>query len=327
MEQNKIAGRPGIEPQRYHNQIQQWLNEGIGINGITATMLQKAIGGQYKKAVTILDEFKAGYETKELAELPEPPEALSNAINAAALDIWRLLWNQKNDEVNAARVEFEHEKAGLRELAGERLELIDQLEEQLEHVRQSEKVTSGQLTQANKQNNEQAQELASLRERLEARDQQVGELKHQLTESQQSAQQADKQHTSAMADVRRELESKTTKLDTAREQVSSLTAQLESRDHQVAELTDQLTDSKALTESLNGALSEQQAKFTDDIESERSKVAQRDQSVAVLESQLANAKESMAETAKRADKLQDELLNIAKQEQANKVASKGGKNE
>ncbi len=59
MEQSKTIGRPGIEPQRYHNQIQQWLSEGTSIEGITATMLQKAIGGQYKKAVTILDEFKA----------------------------------------------------------------------------------------------------------------------------------------------------------------------------------------------------------------------------------------------------------------------------
>ncbi len=312
MEQNKTIGRPGIEPQRYHNQIQQWLNEGMGIDGITATMLQKAIGGQYKKAVTILDEFKAGYETKELSELPEPPEQLGNALNAASLEIWRLLWNQKNTEVNAARSEFEQEKAGLIGLAAERLELIDNLEEQLEQLRQSEQVANEQLAQLSAENHDKDQELASLRERLEARDQQVGELKRQLADSQQSAQQAAQQHTTALAEVRNELESKTTKLDAAREQLTSLTARLEAKEQQITDLAGQLADSKELADSLNHSLSEQQVRLMDEIETERTKLAESDKALAVMETKLANAEANASAASGRADKLQSELLSLAK---------------
>ncbi len=311
MDQSKIAGRPGIEPQRYHNQIQQWLNDGIGINGITATMLQKAIGGQYKKAVTILDEFKAGYETKELAELPEPPEALNNALNAAALDVWRLLWNQKNDEVNAAKADFEQERAVLASLAGERLELIDNLEDQLDQARQLQQVTNENLEQAVKQSHDHSLELASLRERLTARDKQVAELERQLTDSHKSTQLAEQKHTTAMAQARKELDEKAAKLDAAREQLTSLTARLESRDIQIAELNSQLTDSKALAESLNSSMSAQQVRFMDEIELEHKKVVACEQTLAVLEAQLANANEKVAEATKRADKLEAELLKIA----------------
>lgn len=309
MEQHKVVGRPGIEPQRYHNQIQQWLNEGISIDGITATMLQKVIGGQYKKAVTILDEFKAGYETKELSELPEPPEQLSNALNAASLEIWRLLWNQKNAEVNAACSEFEQEKAGLLNLAAERLELIDALEEQLDQLRLVESTANEKLAKLSDENHEQAQELASLRERLQARDQQVSELKHQLLDSQESVLQVDKQHVSALNEIRSELESKTTKLETTLENLADVRARLESRDLEVKELSRQLDASKQQTDSLNQLLSEQQAKL-----------AESNKSLAVMETKLANAESNATAASRRADKLQSELLSLAKPVQAEEPA-------
>ncbi|CAH0531257.1 hypothetical protein [Vibrio hippocampi] len=323
MEQNKSIGRPGIEPQRYHNQIQQWLNDGMGINAITATMLQKAIGGQYKKAVTILDEFKAGYETKELSELPEPPEQLNNALNAASLEIWRLLWNQKNAEVNAARSEFEQEKSGLMSLAAERLELIDNLEEQLEQLRQVEQAANEKLALLSNENHDKDQELASLRERLQARDlqieqgkQSVAELNERLTteQSKHDAQleSTHKQHLDEMVGLRNELESKFVEIDSLQEQLTDALAKLKVSDLRVTDLTDQLADTKELADGLNQSLSEQQVRLMDEIEIEHNKLVESEKALAVMETKLANAEANASVASSRADKLQSELLSLAK---------------
>lgn len=151
MEEGKTAGRPSIDPQRYHNQIQIWISEGVSVDGITATMLQKSIGGQYGKVVTILNEFKASYEKKELSKLPEPPKQLGNVLNTAALEIWQLLWNQKNDEVNSAVTEFEKEKYKLTELALERLSVISDLEQQLEQAVTESEIKAKELFKRDKQ--------------------------------------------------------------------------------------------------------------------------------------------------------------------------------
>ena len=64
MEQPAKVGRKGIDENLYSEQITKWLNDGLSLDDISATSLQKAVGGQYKKAVAALDKFKEGYEPR-----------------------------------------------------------------------------------------------------------------------------------------------------------------------------------------------------------------------------------------------------------------------
>lgn len=178
----KTPGRPGIDQQTYINQIQVWLKD-FRLDEITATMLQKAVGGQYRKAATILEEFKAGYETKELSDLPEPPEQLTNAIHAAGLDIWRILWEAKTKEVAAIQAEFDERKGKLELLAEERLECIDGLETEMEQLRLQVTQLQSQAEADRRQLSETREHLATETTRREALEDKLKDKEQQLAES------------------------------------------------------------------------------------------------------------------------------------------------
>ncbi|HFQ5304691.1 TPA: hypothetical protein ACGVAU_004435 [Vibrio vulnificus] len=178
----KTPGRPGIDQQTYINQIQVWLKD-FRLDEITATMLQKAVGGQYRKAATILEEFKAGYETKELSDLPEPPEQLTNALHAAGLDIWRILWEAKTKEVSAIQAEFDERKGKLELLAEERLECIDGLETEMEQLRQQVIQMRSQAEADRRQLSETREHLATETTRREALEDKLKDKEQQLAES------------------------------------------------------------------------------------------------------------------------------------------------
>ena len=65
------TGRPAIDESRYHAQIEEWLRDGQPMEAITATHLQKAVGGRYKRACTILENYRAGYEQRKTPEIRE----------------------------------------------------------------------------------------------------------------------------------------------------------------------------------------------------------------------------------------------------------------
>ncbi|MGE4262160.1 DNA-binding protein, partial [Shewanella sp.] len=169
------AGRPAIDASRYYAQIEAWLTEGKRIDEITATMLQRTVGGQYKKISEILDRYKTGYISKELMELPPVPDELANAVNAAAVEIWRILQGAKSKEIAELKEQHADDLAGLEQLAAERLDRVDELEQQIEVKDQETNSLKQQLTDAISTNNN----LVDVNSRL---DSELKQVTHQSQE-------------------------------------------------------------------------------------------------------------------------------------------------
>lgn len=224
MERKDAPGRPGIEHHVYINQIQSWLNEGIRLDEITATMLQKSVGGQYKKVVSVLDEFKAGYETKELSELPDVPETLSNALNAASLEIWRIVCEAKNKEVADIRGEFEKDKATLSRLAVERLDIIDELEQAVQSLQDELAILSPEL-------GELREHLAAATSRAEGLAGALEDKTQQLTETKQALQDVTVKHNALSSDH-----------DLQKTELSELASKAEQQNIEIERLNGQLSE-------------------------------------------------------------------------------------
>ncbi|MBO1273586.1 DNA-binding protein, partial [Shewanella sp. 4t3-1-2LB] len=169
------AGRPPIDASRYYAQIEAWLTEGKRIDEITATMLQRTVGGQYKKISETLERYKTGYISKELMELPPVPDELGNAVNAAALEIWRILQGAKSKEIAELKEQQADDLAGLEQLAAERLDRVDELEQQIEVKDQETNNLKQQLKDAISTNNN----LVDVNSRL---DSELKQVTHQSQE-------------------------------------------------------------------------------------------------------------------------------------------------
>ncbi len=283
MSQTKPLGRPGIDRQRYINQIEQWLGEGKRLDEITATALQKVVGGQYRKAAEILAEFAEGYEARELADLPPPPERLVNLLNSAALDIWRLLCEESRQEVEQAQAEFDRDREALQQLATERLDRIDALEDQA--ADQARQLQEGVEALA-----EQRGELARLREQL--------------------AEQAERnsQLTQRLSDRDRELAASSQELRDTRAQLKEFGQDLEQERKKSGELAGRLRDTKgelvqAITEGKrlkveNAQQAEALAADREQLQHLQQTVADRDQALAVVSAKL----EAAADAGKQARK-------------------------
>lgn len=181
--ERKEVGRPGIESHVYVEQIQRWLAEGLRITDVTATMLQKEIGGQYRKASHILAEFKQGYETKELAELPDMPSQLSNALNAAGLELWRIVCEDKNKEIEQVRDDANIKVDEFSRIAEERLSVIDDLESQLQHAQDEIARLQPELDVTKKALSDEAQRASVLEVQSNANSKELAQLisKHEKT--------------------------------------------------------------------------------------------------------------------------------------------------
>lgn len=275
----KSAGRPGIDKQTYISQIQTWLNA-CRLDEITATMLQKAVGGNYKKAVTILDEFKSGYETKELAELPEPPEQLTNALNSAALEAWRILWEAKTKEVADMQAVFDQEKAKLEALSDERLDRIDELENELsaamEQIAAADLARDEMRDRYNNTREQLASETATglaLKDKLSDREQQLADSKQEKTTADQLLVATQQQHEAALSDLR------------------------QAHNEELADIKSQQTESLRLHEA---AIAELQAKYADQLGAIQTKLDQAEDCQQQLSGEL-------SEQTKRAEKAETQL--------------------
>ena len=134
-------GRPAIAESRYHAQIEQWLNAGHALDAITGTNLQKAVGGSYKRACTILDNFKAGYEQKEMIQAPELSEAELQEANAMIQKLVRLIHR-------ADLADMEELKENHRQTLMKQDEKIEALEQRIEELINSEDTLNQQLADA-----------------------------------------------------------------------------------------------------------------------------------------------------------------------------------
>lgn len=314
MEVKKTPGRTGIDKSVYTAQIQTWLNGDYRMSDITATMLQKAVGGQYKKSVDCLEEFKQGYETKELADLPQPPEAFTNLLNSAGLDAWRVLWEEKNKSVADATAAFEIERKELITRADEYLNVIDQHEQEIEELK-AQLETNEQITHSVTQeklalNDDLTKErikLAQTSERAEQFEQRLTESSHQLTSV-----------TNKNAQLEKDQEQSKQTINTLTKQLAELTTKSNTLSDQVTGLTEKLTAEQSDTKRLSSVLEQERSanvKLTADI---ATKIALHDQLTTQLEQCQEQSKilaiqstKSLEDANKRLDKLQGELVKIA----------------
>ncbi len=64
--------RNAIDESTYIDAIKKQLNKGGGIDEITATKLQKLIGGQYSRIKTIVEKFKESYKAEKESKEQSP---------------------------------------------------------------------------------------------------------------------------------------------------------------------------------------------------------------------------------------------------------------
>ena len=317
MEVKKSPGRTGIDKSVYTAQIQTWLNGDYRMSDITATMLQKAVGGQYKKSVDCLEEFKQGYETKELADLPPPPEAFTNLLNSAALDTWRVLWEEKNKAVADATAAFEIERKELITRADEYLNVIEQHEQEIEELKAqletNEQITHSVIQEKLALNDDLTKErikLAQTSERAEQFEQRLAESNTQLTSVTDKNTQLEKDQE----------QSKQT-IDNLTKQLAELTTKSNTLGDQVTGLTEKLTAEQSDTKRLSTVLDQERSanvKLTTEI---ATKTALHDQLSTQLEKDQEQSKQLgiqstklLDDANKRLDKLQGELVKIAGKE-------------
>ena len=339
MEEKKPAGRPGIGRERYTSQIEAWLSEGSQLNEITATSLQKAVGGQYRKAVEILEEFKAGYEAKELADLPEPPEQLNNLLNGAALQIWRMLCEEQRRQIEAVAAEYDRQRGKLEAIALERLQRIDDLEQEVSGL-------SGSLHDAESDREAMRDDLNALRAQLAEQQERNRQLSDRLTdrdrELSETAQELRDTRTE-LQDVRRELDQQqrngvelSASLRDTRAELAQATAEAKrckadglKRVEEVQGLQEQLQAVRQELTALDKALSVEQAervaadRMVDQLKGERDlcqgerkaledDLAKGRADLAARSAQLEQVEKACTAAEQRAEQLQGQLVELAK---------------
>lgn len=307
MEVKKPVGRTGIDKSVYINQIQTWLNGDHRMKDITATMLQKSVGGQYKKSVDYLEEFKKGYETKELADLPPPPEEFTNLLNSAGLDAWRVLWEEKNKSVADATAVFELERKELITRADEYLNVISQHEQEIEELK-AQLINKEQIIDSVNQEKSSINdnltkeriELAQTSERAEQLSQRLAESSSQLT---------------SVVDKNAQLEKDQ---EQSKQAIDKLTTKSNTLGDQVIDLNEKLTAES----SSNNKLSEELEKSTLSNAKLTTEMATKTALHGQLSSQLEQCQEQgkqsntqatklLEDANKRLDTLQAELIKIA----------------
>jgi len=307
MEVKKSVGRTGIDKSVYTNQIQSWLNSDYRISDITATMLQKSVGGQYKKSVDYLEEFKQGYETKELADLPPPPAEFTNLLNSAGLDAWRVLWQEKNKSVADATSAFEIERKELTTRAGEYLKVIELHEQEIEELK-TLLVNKDQLIDTVNQDRLSISDdltkeriaLAQTAERADQLEQRLTESTNQLTNITDKNVHLEKEHEQRKQEIYK-----------LSKQLTELTTKTNILDDQVTGLTENLTAESYKNKQLSAKL-EQKNLSNVQLKTEiATKTALHDQLLIQLEQSSSQASKSLEDTNNRLDKLQTELVKIA----------------
>lgn len=145
MDQPAKVGRKGIDESLYSEQITKWLSDGLSLDDISATSLQKSVGGQYKKAVTALDRYKEAYEAKALADIPPIPQAVTDELNSYAVKLWREVNQATHDKIAEAQAAAQADVEAAEARQAESLNMIESLETDLEKSEQNNEALARSL--------------------------------------------------------------------------------------------------------------------------------------------------------------------------------------
>ena len=266
MEQPAKVGRKGIDESLYSEQILKWIDDGLSLDDISATSLQKAVGGQYRKAVAALEKFKEGYEAKVMADLPAVPSSVTDELNQFTLKLWREInqaTHEKIAEIEAsARAEVEEVEARLAEC----LAMIENVENQLEKAEDANTVLMAELKVTEKSRGELAEKVAALQSDKSHLGEQVALLQGERNTARDMTKQAEKN-----------AQSLTEQLGIERANTTSLTEQLNESKGRITTLSSELLECRQVGEANKVKLDQESAKsreLAERLQSSQSELAQ-----------------------------------------------------
>jgi len=138
--------RPAIEKEKYVEAIEQMIQSGARLDEITATKLQKVVGGQYSRCVLIVDEYlasvKAQATEEETAPMPAWFKDFVGAVTQAAEGTWFKIASEMRKSVDELTTSFAEKRIVLEAQRKEDLQQIADLEAMVE--KQDEALTKSQ---------------------------------------------------------------------------------------------------------------------------------------------------------------------------------------
>lgn len=205
--------RPGIDKQDYIQEIERQLSTGARLEEVTATKLQKAVGGQYSKAVEILNKYKE--ENKAADEDMPRPEWFKQWAEQITESAWLKISGDLREHLKEATSVFEKKRQDMERQQAEDHEQIRSLEAQVETL-------SKQLLEQQTENKRIEAELSNQVSTLQA---QVAEGKDALAEAKATiSSQSERLEEAAM--LKGELKAKTDQVVSLEKQFSDLTKQI-----------------------------------------------------------------------------------------------------
>ena len=134
--------RKATPEKTYIEAMETMLDDGLRIEEITATKLQKLVGGQYSKIIKIVEGFKDGYLEKKEVEKTAPMspwfksviENVTESVANQLTESWFTINSEITSSVALASEAFEEKKAEYEAKAIEDLEQIKSLESDNEQL-------------------------------------------------------------------------------------------------------------------------------------------------------------------------------------------------
>lgn len=330
-EKTKSVGRPGLSEEDYTKQITAWLDQGQRIEDITATKLQKAVGGQYRKVVDILSKFKGGYEARAVAALPDLPDAFMALLNDASIAMWRHLWERKEEEVATATAAFGVERADLQAISAEYLEVIERHEDRLadqeetiDRLREKVEGLENQLVEKSQQQADQKLQLVQVTERAEQLDQRLKDktvegsaLTDDLSATRSALEKSHGVQTELSGQVR-DLKADLGKITAENNQRGRMieAEQVANRSLEEAQDTmraafDQCREALAAERASGQAMKERLTLLETDTKTLTDNLTAATQESATKTAQVEQLQERLTESQAAAQTLQDQLINLA----------------
>jgi len=263
--------RPGIEKEKYIEEINKQLSEGKRLEDVTATKLQAIIGGKYSRIAEIVEEFKAGYKTEERTEMPKPEwfKDWVDQVTNFAEGAWFSIASDMKDQINEATESFNNRKAELEAQAQDDRNQIkvledssDQLEATIESLNEVVKVKDSEI-------NKRDLEISTLNGKIDTLNSQITSI---------TAEKSD------LATQNKALETLSSKQS---DKISDLEEKLADETSKLGEMTAKLNASESSNKDLQASLS-QANKIASDAEEKAAKALSEADRVKIE----ANSKES-----------------------------------
>lgn len=195
-----MARPPEITDQDYFDWIESQISSGRSIKDITATQLQKQVGGAFPRCAAILAAAKERYASEQASEPASMPawyrdfvQDTADQAKRSAESLWGRISNGITEQINDATVSFEDKKAEMQKDLDERLDVIQSLEAKVEGLENQAESLSSELGVANLSVSDKREEIASLKSEVASWKQQKADLAEQLSQEKSDRKSAEEE--------------------------------------------------------------------------------------------------------------------------------------